>query len=118
MHWRDSMGCLNDINEERRAGQLAGKCLIANTYEERQKIYLSVLPHLKTRVDEMIEWYEGNNVQRLGKAIASLKTKYERNIALKDVDIKIRDKVKQFVIGCFSKRERRNANVNSGQEIK
>jgi hypothetical protein len=98
------MGCLNDPKEELKAGKFAGQILCAKSYDEREELYLNVPEHLRVRVNEIMDHYEGGQVRRIGLVITGLKTKYERKLALRDVDEKIRERVKQFVIDRFEKK--------------
>jgi hypothetical protein len=113
------MGCLSDVKDELKAGQFAGKILCCKSTHERQDIYFTVPDHLKPRVDEIIYQYEGKQIERIGMVIASLKTKYERLMALSDVEEKLRERVKKFVIERFEKkREKGKASADIGEEEK
>jgi len=91
------MGCLNDIAQELKAGQIAGKLLTENSPTSFVAQMSKVPPTLRTRVKEIIDSYEKKEICDIADRIISLKTRLARNGALTAVRWTIRARVRKRV---------------------
>lgn len=111
------MPCLKDEKEELRAGQIAGRLLIAQTPQAYKAIAEQIPYEIEQRVWQIFGDYHRTQVDTAANFIAQLETRPERIEALDTVHWNLRAQVREKVEKIFQIRKQRNANGNTRESL-